>query len=107
MNSVGYVDCIDINTQPGIRRNGQKRSIETPPPPIIVKDTNEVQEKAQFVKPMLSAKKKDRFGNVTYCEKGFIPMRRITLDELTRYKTLGDFLNKYGKAGKSGGPIAK
>lgn len=107
MNSVGHVDCIDIKTQSGLKQNGQKLSIETPPPPIIVKDIDEDRQKAQFVKPMLSAKKKDRFGNVMYCEKGFIPMRRITLDELTRYKTLGGFLNKYGKAGKSGGPITK
>jgi len=28
------------------------------------------------------------------CPEGSIPMRRITLDELTRFQTLGDFLGK-------------
>jgi hypothetical protein len=41
---------------------------------------------------------------VQYCEQGFIPMRRITLDELVRYETLADFFNKYGKAGQKGVP---
>lgn len=107
MNLVGHVDCIDINTQPGLKQNGQKLTIETPPPPMIVKDEDEEQQKAQFIEPMLNNEKKDRFGNLMYCEKGFIPMRRITLDELTRFKTLEDFLNKYGKAGETGAPIIK
>ncbi len=60
--------------------------------------------KGQQVAPMLNEKKKDRFGNKQYCEQGFIPMRRITLDDLVRYETLGDFFNKYGKAGEKGDP---
>ncbi len=106
METGGHVDCIDINKQPGLRQNGQIQKLATPPPPLKV-DIEEGDQKAQFVEPMLSKDKKDRFDNVMYCPEGHIPMRRITLEELTRYKTLGDFFNKYGKTGRTGLPDTK
>lgn len=106
MEKTGHVDCIDINTQPGLRRGGNHIQIQKPPPPIIVKESIE-EQKAVPVQPMLSKEKKDRFGNLMFCEKGYIPMRRITLEELTRFRTLDDFFNKFGKAGRSGIPGVK
>jgi len=102
----GHVDCIDVNTQPSLRQGGKKLTIRKPPPPLIIED-NDRTPKAKYVQSMLSREKKDRFGNVMFCEGGFVPMRRITLDELIRFKTLDDFFNKFGKAGKSGIPVAK
>lgn len=103
MENNGYVDCIDVKTQPSLRRGGKQLTIQTPPKPVTVQERPE-ELKAQPVQAMLSREKKDRFGNVMFCETGFIPLRRITLDELTRFRTLEDFFNKFGKAGTSGIP---
>lgn len=106
MDSGVHVDCIDIQTQPGLRQNGELRKLATPPPPLKI-DIKEDDQKAKFIEPMLSKDKKDHYGNVMYCPEGYIPMRRIMLEELTRYKTLNDFFNKYGKTGKTGSPLAE
>lgn len=106
MEGNGYVDCIDAKTQPSLRRGGKQLTIETPPNAAPVEERPQ-ELKAQPVQPMLSREKKDRFGNVMFCESGFIPLRRITLDELTRFETLEDYFNKFGKAGTSGLPQKK
>jgi len=106
MEANGYVDCIDVKTQPSLRRGGKQFTIQTPPNAVAVEERPQ-ELKAQAVQPMLSRDKKDRFGNVMFCESGFIPLRRITLDELTRFATLEDFFNKFGRAGTSGLPQKK
>jgi hypothetical protein len=99
------VDCVNAKTQPALRQNGKFMPLAKPPKPKIAKENKGDEERqAKRVAPMLSAKKKDALGNVQYCRPGTIPMHRITLDELTRYETLGDFFNKYGKAGEKGDP---
>jgi len=99
------IDCIDVRTQPALRKEGKFTAPEKPPAPLVAREKRGDEErKGQPVTPMLSAKTKDRFGNVQYCQQGFIPMRRITLDDLVRYETLADFFNKYGKAGEKGDP---
>jgi len=103
MEANGYVDCIDAKTQPSLRRGGKQLTVQTPPNAVAVEERHQ-ERKAQGVQPMLSREKKDRFGNVMFCESGSIPMRRITLDELTRFGTLEDFFNKFGRAGTSGLP---
>ena len=100
-----FIDCVDMRTQPGLRKAGKFVAPEKPPAPMVAKEKKgDEARKGQQVAPMLSAQKKDRFGNAQYCEKGFVPMRRVTLDEMVRYETLGDFFNKYGKAGEKGLP---
>src|SRR5262249_35311749 len=39
----------------------------------------------------------DAFGHERYCAKETIPMRRLTLVELTRFRTLNDFFAKGSK----------
>jgi hypothetical protein len=107
MERNGYVDCIDVKTQPSLRRGGKQLTIQTPPPYAVTVEERPQELKAQAVQPMLSREKKDRFGNVMFCESGFIPLRRITLDELTRFATLEDYFNKFGRAGASGLPQRK
>jgi hypothetical protein len=103
MEKNGHIDCIDMKTQPSLRRGGKQLTIQKPPEAVAVEERPQ-ELKAQPVQAMLSQEKKDRFGNVMFCESGFVPLRRITLDELTRYRTLEDFFNKFGKAGTSGIP---
>jgi hypothetical protein len=99
------IDCVDMRTQPALRKDGKFMALEKPPAPMIAREKyGDEARKGRQVAPMLSAKKKDSFGNVQYCDKGFIPMRRITLDDLVRYETLDDFFSKYGKAGEKGLP---
>ena len=105
LGEAGPVDCVDMRTQPGLRKDGKFIALEKPPAPMIAREKRgDEARKGQQVAPMLSARKKDAFGNVQYCDKGFIPMRRMTLDELVRYETLDDFFSKYGKAGEKGLP---
>jgi hypothetical protein len=42
----------------------------------------------------LGANQKDHFGNVMQCPEGTIPMRRLTLEDLSRFSTLRDFYRK-------------
>jgi hypothetical protein len=107
MEGNGNIDCIDAKTQPSLRSGGKQLTIQTPPKAVAVVEERPQERKAEAVQPMLSPDKKDRFGNVMYCDSGFIPLRRITLDELTRFATLEDFFNKFGKAGTSGLPQRK
>lgn len=108
-----HIDCIDAETQPGLRQGGKQRTLAKAPPPKIAREKSDKgsdkdsARSGESVEPMLSAQKKDVFGNVQYCEVGFIPMRRITLDELVRYETLRDFFSKYGTAGEKGLPLRK
>jgi hypothetical protein len=103
-----YVDCVEIYTQPGLRQGGKRQELAKPPAAKIAEEKEEDPERTgQAVEPMLDRQKRDAFGNVQFCEEGFIPMRRVTLDELVRYETLADFFNKYGKAGEKGDPQRK
>ena len=102
MDSVMFIDCIDINTQPSLKRGeGKYQSISEAPPAINVQDNLDTTD-AMPIKPMLDKEKKDAFGNVMFCDQGFIPMRRVTLEEMIRFKTLDDFFNKAGQKGYKG-----
>jgi hypothetical protein len=104
MDSVMFIDCININSQPGLKtEDGKYLSIAQTPPAIRIRDDQDTLE-AKFVSPMVDKEKKDAFGNVMYCEEGFIPMRRITLEEMIRFRTLDDFFNKGGIKGYKGLP---
>jgi len=102
------IDCVDMNTQPSLRQNGRFLPVEKPPAPIIQKENvGDQARNGRGVAPMLSQKRKDAFGNAQYCAPGYIPMRRVTLDDLVHYQTLDDFFNKYGRAGERGDPVSR
>ena len=85
-------DCIPIMEQPSVRLNGIT-TIATPPPPSTMDagDPSEAAQQAVFFDP---SQDKDAYGNQRSCEEGSIPMRRITLEEMTRFRTLRGFFNK-------------
>jgi hypothetical protein len=66
-------DCVPIGQQPGLLRPG----LPAPPPPA-----------PKGPKPGSGA------APAPHCGGGTIPMRRVTLDEITRFATLQDFLRK-------------
>ncbi len=95
-------DCIPIDEQPAVRLRGLT-SEATPPPAAAVPapltqggtppttDQNNQEAGSQF----------DDAGNLRRCEPGTIPVRRVTLEEMSRFKTLKHFFAKGpGDAGR-------
>jgi hypothetical protein len=83
-----YYDCIAIQQQPSYVQLGLT-SVATPPP-ALGSTTN-----VDTFSPQLGPEDQyDQFGDATTCVKGDIPMRRITLDELSTFATLDDFFDK-------------
>jgi Neprosin len=93
-----YVDCITIESQPTVRRLGLTE-IAKPPAPSPREENQRIPERGELreAESPLKAGLKDRFGNPIACPSGTIPMRRITLEMLTRYPTLRDFFSKEPK----------
>jgi hypothetical protein len=100
-------DCVPINQQPSVRMLGLT-SIESPPPtPVGSPDTGSggaapgsLAEASQID----SSQTRDQFGNEIGCGAGTIPMRRVTLEEMTQFATVSQFLQK--GPGGGGQPIA-
>ena len=89
-----YFDCVPIIEQPSARQLGLT-SIDTTPPSLpqpAGRNTGRAGE-APAVQVAVG-QKSDQFGNRIPCESGTIPFRRITLEELARFKTLRDFFKK-------------
>lgn len=90
-----YGDCIWIKEQPTYHHLGLQEIAEPPP-------SSKPSEKAKGGVPGCSSRAdsplkkgaKDRFGNPISCPKGSIPMTRLTLEMLTKFRTLDDFFAK-------------
>jgi len=91
-------DCVPITEQPSVRFLRLK--IATPPPPIQPPPTQARSPEpgppagGQPDEPQAGGNKVDVFGNAISCDQGTIPMRRITLEEMTRFGSLREFLGK-------------
>ena len=83
-----YFDCVVTTTQPSVRDLGISRLATAPAAPKTAKAAG--QHAARQVAPGL----KDAFGNAVACPTGTIPMRRMTLDETTRFPSLAAYLGK-------------
>jgi hypothetical protein len=87
-----YVDCVPILQQPGARRLGLTEVPRLPPPALPPLGTPT--PTAPYPPSPLSLGQVDGFGNSISCDNGTVPMRRITLKELSRFPTLKDFFRK-------------
>jgi hypothetical protein len=94
-------DCIPIEKQPSLR--GSKDRVPTAPdlPPLAsdvtprTRSTEGSEERSDYpAETELARERSDAFGNAMYCPEGTIPMRRVTLEDLTRFETLQDFFAK-------------
>jgi hypothetical protein len=85
-----YVDCVPILQQPGARRLGLRAMPPLSPPPALPVG---MAATPATTSPFASGHS-DSFGNQLLCENGTIPMRRITLEELSRFPTLTDYFGK-------------
>ena len=107
------VDCVDIDKQPGMRRQEMRGQKVLPPPPPVVPPTAESAPMAPGAMPapggpatppsgqILAAPQafldggKDARGAARSCPPATIPIRRVTTDELKSFRNLRDFLRKY------------
>ncbi len=97
-----FVDCVPIEQQPGLRNpDFRPISLVREAPIVSVEPLSEKAEKADLLSKerrpadiTLKPGIKDRFEKEMYCETNTIPLRRITLEEMTRFRTLEDFLGK-------------
>jgi hypothetical protein len=85
-----YADCIPIDQQPGRRATGGKIA----EPPAFFSKSAVPPAGATPVQAPLRRGAKDRFGNEQYCPAGTIPMRRLTLEEVSRFESLDHFFQR-------------
>src|SRR5262249_52126890 len=88
------------NEQPSVRLLGL-RNVETAPPSLPQPSGGAAGRGPDASKPAVQIapdQKVDRFGNSIPCERGTIPLRRITLEEMTRFMNLREFFRKEGRA---------
>jgi len=95
-------DCIPIDRQPSLRNSRER--IGTPPEiPSMMAEASASRDadnrRDTLVASPLGPDRHDRHGNSMYCPEGTIPMRRITLDVLTRFESVDHFLRKGPGAG--------
>jgi hypothetical protein len=91
------VDCVPIDQQPSLRF-GPAAGFAVASPPVITPlpapSVAETSGPANGLQPHLIAGQHDAFGNEQCCPAGTIPMRRVTLEDMTRFPTLEDFFRK-------------
>ncbi|MBW8812588.1 MAG: neprosin family prolyl endopeptidase [Caulobacterales bacterium] len=81
-------DCVPIAEQPALRRESLAE------PPEVPGAEKAAAQKAPTQTGPLHETRLDAHGNAMSCPPGFVPLRRITLDELTRFETLSHFRRK-------------
>jgi hypothetical protein len=90
-----YADCITIESQPSIRHLGIREIARAPTSSVLVRYSDgRVPGEKRYVDSIMKLGLKDRFGNPIECKPGTIPMQRITLETMTHFRTLRDFLAK-------------
>jgi hypothetical protein len=86
-------DCIPIMEQPAVRLNGITE-IATPPELAKVEGGNPDPNDGPKSALPFGGVETDSYGNHVGCEDGYIPMRRMTIEELTRFRTLANYMRK-------------
>jgi hypothetical protein len=98
-------DCVPIGQQPSLRAIGLQGAAPAPPetalPSKLAPADNASGQLAAAASQISGDRQFDEFSNSTTCEDQTIPMRRITLEEVTRFGTLNEFFQKGpGEAGQ-------
>lgn len=100
-------DCVPVMQQPSVRLRGI-RQIAAPPPTPSGPQAGRPDTTRPQVAPGLNF---DAHGNLIGCTSGNVPIRRLTLEEMTRFETLAHFFQKgpngAGQAKAGGGQEKK
>src|SRR5215470_15774146 len=83
-------DCVPVMQQPSVRLRGIGQ-IASPPPTPSGPQTGMPDTTRPQIAPGLNF---DAHGNLMGCASGNVPIRRVTLEEMTRFETLGHFFQK-------------
>lgn len=102
-----FVDCVPIEQQAALRnpRIGPLSLQLDPPKPALPSHVSDdrmpgnvrLPDQRRMADITLKEGVRDSFGKEMYCTPRTIPMRRITLEEMTRFRTLNDFFAKGGR----------
>jgi hypothetical protein len=93
VDSSGQIyDCIPFEQQAGLRGVADKSVPIAPDLPTVDGEQHSKESKSNATQE-LGEKNKDKFNNQMLAPAGTIPIRRITLDEIMRYKSLDDFIS--------------
>jgi len=93
MDETGAIyDCIPVEQQPALR--GTNEGVPKAPDLPHHETGGDDERKDSLITTPLGADKKDHHGNAKHCPAGTVPMRRVTLEDLTRFPTLRDFFRK-------------
>jgi hypothetical protein len=88
-------DCVPVEQQPSVRQLGlDKVELEAPPPAVVDTHRGPSEPELERAVSPLTLGLVDTFGNAVSCAAGTIPLRRVTLEEITRFQTLEGFLHK-------------
>jgi Arabidopsis proteins of unknown function. len=101
-----FVDCVPIDQQPGLRNSKTgPQKLQREAPKVSERevqqgpggaDSGRAPKERQIADLTLKQGTRDRFGKEMYCQLETIPMRRLTLEQMTRFRTLKDFFSKGG-----------
>ncbi|MGB7257583.1 MAG: neprosin family prolyl endopeptidase, partial [Pseudolabrys sp.] len=86
-----YFDCVPVLQQPGARALGLQ---QTPSPPPGISGDNAALTDGAELATQFEPGQKDKFGNSIPCERGTIPMMRVTLERMSGFQNLREFLQK-------------
>ncbi len=88
-------DCIPVDQQPAVRLQGLKSIAAAPSAAPATTDAPTAKGGPRALPASQQSKAEfDAFGNAQRCDTGTIPMRRITLQEMSRFETLQKFFEK-------------
>jgi neprosin-like protein len=86
-----YFDCVPVLQQPGARALGLQ---QIPSPPASIPGENATLSDGAELATQFEPGQKDKFGNSIPCERGTIPMMRVTLERMSGFQNLREFLQK-------------
>jgi Neprosin/Neprosin activation peptide len=99
-------DCIPVDQQPALRGTGEGPASAPDLPETVPGGADDPDERQDALAgALLGGDRTDWHGNAMECPEGTVPMRRVVLDDLTRFATLDDFLRK-GEGGVGRPPRA-
>jgi hypothetical protein len=89
-------DCIPVSQQPALRGATPAKAPDLPTMDKTAVSSGEPigDRKSVEITSAFRTGQTDRYGNQMSCPEGYIPMRRVTLEEMTRFESMRHFLQK-------------
>jgi hypothetical protein len=97
-----HFDCVPIEQQPTVKILGLQNIASAPPQSMLARRSevnNDTSTPRAIRASQIPEKPYDEFGNSLTCEANTVPIRRITLEEMTQFPTLHQFFEKKPGAG--------